>query len=66
MKQTIDGKEYHLDITTLENVTINYYEGAKEIKSLNENFVLSSSIVINDTFVIDSDDENDVIEKNTV
>ena len=66
MKQTIDGKEYHLDITTLENVTINYYEGAKEIKSLNENYVLSSSIVVNDTFVIDSDDENDVIDGNKV
>lgn len=66
MKQTIDGKEYHLDITTLENVTINYYEGAKEIKSLNENYVLSSSIVVNDTFVIDSDDKGDVIEANAV
>lgn len=66
MKQTIDGKEYHLDITTLENVKINYYEGAKEIKSLNENYVLSSSIVVNDTFVIDSDDKDDVIEKNKV
>ncbi len=66
MKQTIDGKEYHLDITTLENVTINYYEGAKEIKSLNENYVLSSSIVVNDTFVIDSDDQDDVIDGNKV
>lgn len=66
MKQTIDGKEYHLDITTLENVKINYYEGAKEIKSLNENYVLSSSIVVNDTFVIDSDDKDDVIEANAV
>ena len=66
MKQTIDGKEYHLDITTLENVKINYYEGAKEIKSLNENYVLSSSIVVNDTFVIDSDDENDVIDGDKV
>lgn len=66
MKQTIDGKEYHLDITTLENVKINYYEGAKEIKSLNENYVLSSSIVVNDTFVIDSDDKGDVIEENAV
>lgn len=66
MKQTIDGKEYHLDITTLENVKINYYEGAKEIKSLNENYVLSSSIVVNDTFVIDSDDKNDVINENKV
>lgn len=66
MKQTIDGKEYHLDITTLEKVKINYYEGAKEIKSLNENYVLSSSIVVNDTFVIDSDDKNDVINKNKV
>ena len=66
MKQTIDGKEYHLDITTLENVKINYYEGAKEIKSLNENYVLSSSIVVNDTFVIDSDDKNDIIKEETV
>lgn len=66
MKQTIDGKEYHLDITTLENVKINYYEGAKEIKSLNENYVLSSSIVVNDTFVIDSDDKNDSIKDGTV
>lgn len=66
MKQTIDGKEYHLDITTLENVTINYYEGAKEIKSLNENYVLSSSIVVNDTFVIDSDDKGDFIDGNKV
>lgn len=66
MKQTIDGKEYHLDITTLENVKINYYEGAKEIKSLNENYVLSSSIVVNDTFVIDSDDKNDVINEDKV
>lgn len=66
MKQTIDGKEYHLDITTLENVTINYYEGAKEIKSLNENYVLSSSIVVNDTFVIDSDDKDDVIDGDKV
>lgn len=66
MKQTIDGKEYHLDITTLENVKINYYEGAKEIKSLNENYVLSSSIVVNDTFVIDSDDKGDEINKDAV
>lgn len=66
MKQTIDGKEYHLDITTLENVEINYYEGAKEIKSLNENYVLSSSIVVNDTFVIDSDDKGDFIDGNKV
>ncbi len=66
MKQIIDGREYYLDITTLENVKINYYEGTKEIKSLNENYVLSSSIVVNDTFVIDSDDKDDVIEENAV
>lgn len=61
MSQEIAGKTYALDITTLNDVVINYYEGAKAIKTLSENYVLSSSITVLDTYLIDSDDSADTI-----
>lgn len=64
MKQEIGGKTYSLDITTLENVKISYYEGAKAIKSLAENYVLSSSVTVVDTYLIDSDDTDDTLDVN--
>lgn len=61
MSQKIDGKTYSLSITKLENVTINYYEGAKGIKTGHDNYVLTSSVTVTDSYYIDSDDSGDDI-----
>lgn len=67
MSQEIAGETYALDITTLKDVVINYYEGAKAIKTLSENYVLSSSITVLDTYLIDSDDNADaIVEENCI
>lgn len=63
LSQEIAGKTYSLDITTLKDVKITYYEGAKNIKTGSENYVLSSSITIEDTYAIDSDDKDDEIDE---
>lgn len=63
MSQVVNGETYSLDITTLENVVINYYEGAKEIKSLSNSYVLSSSVAFEDAYLIDSDDDADQIDE---
>lgn len=62
LSQVVDGKTYSLDIYTLENVEIDYYEGAQDVKTLYENYPLSSSMTVIDTYLIDSDDINDEIE----
>lgn len=55
----IDGQQYSLDITTLNKVTINYYEGATDISSIKDKYVLTPSSGETDTIVITSDYSKD-------
>ena len=54
-----EGKEYRYEIATLENVKINYYEGATEINNTRSNYVVNSSSAITDQFIIETDDIKD-------
>ena len=55
----VEGKTYQLEITTLKNVSINYYEGATAINTKKDRYVLTPSSGDNDLIVITSDDKND-------
>ena len=55
----VEGKAYQLEITTLEKISINYYEGATAINTKKDRYVLTPSSGDNDLIVITSDDEND-------
>ena len=57
----VDGQEYKLDITTLDNVTINYYEGATAINTVKDRYVLTPSSGDTDLVVITSDYVNDTL-----
>ena len=52
---------YKLKVTDLNNVTLNYFEGAKAILSLYDSYPINSSNSISEQVSIDSDDENDTL-----
>ncbi len=61
LSYNVAGKRYSLDITTLEKVTIDYYEGASAIFNTKDNYPLSSSMDVFDVFEVLSDDPKDML-----
>ena len=58
---TVDGVNYTLGITTLNGVTINYFEGATAINTKKDKYVLTPSNAVTDVVMITSDDSDDVL-----
>ena len=55
----IQDKKYLLNVTTLENVIVNFYEGAQAIYSKLDVYSITSSNAVADQVSISSDDLND-------